>query len=79
MADRIGPDPQRPTLLRAALICLSDGCPPEAGMQLCQLQEDDEDGECCKRCWERYLLWIDGGRRFDPYRRDRLYPGGLIG
>ena len=79
MADRIGPDAQRPTLLRAALICLSDGCPPEAGMQLCQLQEDDEDGESCRRCWEAYLFWVANGRRGDPYRSDRLHEGGMVG
>lgn len=72
-------DEQRPSLLRAALICLSDGCPPEAGMQLCLLQEDDEDGAACRRCWETYLYWVANGRRGDPYRSDRLYEGGMVG
>ena len=79
MADRISADAQRPTLLRAALICLADGCPPEAGMQLCALIEDDEDGETCRRCWEAYLFWVANGRRGDPYRSDRLHEGGMVG
>lgn len=78
-AGRIAPEAKPPTLLGAALICLSDGCPPEAGMQMCGMIEDDEDGDTCRRCWEAYLYWVANGRRGDPYRSDRLHEGGMVG
>lgn len=63
-----------PDLLTAAVICLDDGCPPEQGMQVCRMHEDD-GGESCRECWRRYLLWIANGRSYDPYAQDRLCAG----
>lgn len=60
-----------PDLLRAALICLDDGCPPEDCMQLCRLQEDYSDG-ICSGCWSTYLYWVNDHRRGDPYHDERL-------
>lgn len=65
-----------PDLLTAALICNADGCPPEAAMQVCRMQEDADESSC-SRCWECYLRWVANGRRRDPYRLDR--GAGLIG
>lgn len=47
-------------------------------MQLCGMIEDD-DGESCRACWERYLWYVASGRKIDPYAKDRIYSGGLIG
>ena len=58
-------------MLGAALVCLHDGCPSEPEMQLCRMQEDD-DGQSCCRCWERYLFWVYNGRCTDPYRQEKL-------
>lgn len=52
----------KPGLLSAALILLEDGCPPEAGQQLCRI-EDADDGSCCMRCWRRYLFYVANGRK----------------
>ena len=57
-------------LLGAALVCLNDGCPSEPEMQLCRMQEDD-DGQCCHICWERYLFWVYNGRSVDAYRYEK--------
>lgn len=70
--------PLRPSLLRAAMMCARDECPPERRMQLCSMQEDYVDG-CCLNCWDNYLLWVANGRRGDPYRAERVHPGGMIG
>lgn len=70
---------QQPGLLDCALLLLEDGCPPEADVQLCRLQEDDEDGTMCRRCWTRYLFYVVNGRQDNPYRLDRFYEGGMIG
>lgn len=66
------------TLLDVALVCLADGCPPEREMQLCMMQDAD-DGDACFRCWSAYLHWVADGRRFDPYRPERIHEGGLVG
>lgn len=61
-----------------AMSILHDGCPPEAGMHLCRMHEDD-DGCSCTRCWEKYLLFVVNGRRWDPYLWDKIHEGGMIG
>lgn len=66
-------------LLRAAMICIEDGCPPDAGMQLCAMQEDDDDGTACGRCWQQYLVWLANGRVRDPYTREKIWEGGMVG
>ena len=55
-----------PDLLRAALICAEDGCPPEAAMQACQRAEDYTDGICAD-CWRMYFYWLEGHCRRNPY------------
>lgn len=67
-----------PDLFCAAMMGLRDECPPECEMQLCGMQEDYTDG-CCLACWENYLRWVANGRRFDPYRYERIHDGGLLG
>lgn len=69
----------RDELLDCALMILGDQCPPEPQMQLCRMQEDDEDDTACRCCWQQYLFWVVNGRRGDPYRHDRLYEGGMVG
>lgn len=69
----------RPDTLDCAFLLLEDACPPEADMQLCRLQEDDDDGTACHRCWAQYLIYVANGRRWDPYRLDRLHEGGMVG
>lgn len=59
-----------PDLLRAALMCARDECPPETAMQLCGMAEDYWDG-CCLECWTNYLYWVRNDRRGDPYRSER--------
>lgn len=77
------PDERRlkPDLLGCALLILEDACPPEKGMNLCRHEDGELYGteEACTRCWRHYLLYVANGRRSDPYRRDRIYEGGLIG
>lgn len=68
-----------PDLLTAALMCARDECPPEEHMQLCRMQEDDDDGDGCTRCWVLYLFWAANAGGYDGYRRNRLYEGGMIG
>ena len=68
----------KPCLLSCALLALADGCPPERHMQLCQMMEDD-DGGSCSVCWQNYLYYVANGRRYDPYRADRIHEGGLVG
>lgn len=58
----------KPGLLSCALLLLEDACPPEADVQLCRHQEDDEDGTMCRRCWERYLFYVSNGRDWHPYK-----------
>lgn len=60
------PGEAAPDLLRAALICAEDGCPPEAAMQACQRAEDYTDGICAD-CWRMYFYWLDGHCRRNPY------------
>ena len=55
-----------PDLLRAALICVEDGCPPETAMQACQHAEDFTDGICAD-CLRAYLYWLDSHCRRNPY------------
>ena len=73
------PDIRLPDAIGCAHLILDDGCPPEAGMQLCRMIEDDEGGEACRRCWDLYLLYVASGRRRDPYECDRLHDQGMIG
>ena len=68
----------KPGLLSCALMALADACPPERHMQLCGMMEDD-DGCCCSVCWQNYLYYVANGRRYDPYRSDRIHEGGLVG
>ena len=68
----------KPSLLGCALILLNDGCPPEKECCLCAMQED-EDGNSCNSCWSNYLFYVANGRDRLPYRRDRIYEGGMIG
>lgn len=68
----------RPDMLGCALLALEDACPPEEHMQLCRMLEDD-DGSSCKDCMRNYIRYVANGRRVDPYRRDRLHEGGLVG
>lgn len=58
----------QPSVFDCALMLLEDSCPPEKHMQLCLLQEDDEDGTACTRCWYRYLFYVANGRRYNPYK-----------
>lgn len=60
------PGAAAPDLLRAALICAEDGCPPETAMQACQRAEDYTDGICAD-CWRMYFYWLDGHCRRNPY------------
>lgn len=59
-----------PDLLRAALMCARDECPPETAMQLCGLNEDYWEG-CCLECWTNYLYWVRNDRSGDPYHSER--------
>ena len=68
----------KPSLLGCALMVLADGCPPEQHMQLCSMMED-ADGDSCSVCWQNYLYYVANGRRWDPYRVDRIHEGGMIG
>lgn len=77
-AGRIVSEVKPPDLLRAAMMCARDECPPERRMQRCSMQEDYVDG-CCLDCWETYLYWVANGRAGDPYHCDRLHEGGMIG
>lgn len=65
------PGEAAPDLLKAALMCNADQCPPEAAMQLCRMQETYWEG-CCRECWENYLYWVKNDRQGDPYRVERL-------
>ena len=47
-------------LLRAALILIDDGCPPDPTAYLCRRCE--YDGECCGDCWRAYLFAVANGR-----------------
>lgn len=68
----------KPTLLSCALLLLEDGCPPEKGCRLCEMQED-EDGNSCRLCWSAYLFYVANGRNQLPYWTDRVYEGGMLG
>lgn len=63
------PGAAAPDLLRAALICAEDGCPPETAMQACQRAEDYTDG-ICTDCWRMYFYWLEGHCRRNPYIGD---------
>lgn len=67
---RAGEAARPPDLLRAALMCARDECPPETAMQLCGLNEDYWEG-CCLECWTNYLYWVRNDRSGDPYRTER--------
>lgn len=60
-----------PSLLSVALDLLYDRCPRDSSMYLCKLQEDDEDGGTCERCWEHYLFYVANGCVRDPYESER--------
>ena len=61
-----------------ALTILEDGCPPDRDCHLCAMLEDD-DGESCKACWQKYLFYVVNGRTQHPYARDAIFEGGMIG
>lgn len=61
-----------------ALTILEDGCPPDRDCHLCDMLEDD-DGESCKACWQKYLFYVVNGRERHPYARDAIFEGGMIG
>jgi len=61
---------RRPSLLGAVLILLDDGCPPEPGTQLCQI-EDVDDGTACGRCWRRYVFYVANGRKGAIYQHQK--------
>lgn len=68
----------KPTLLSCALLLLEDGCPPEKGFRLCEMQED-EDGCSCRLCWSTYLYYVANGRKQQPYFWERIHEGGMLG
>ena len=49
------------------MMILDDECPPEAGAQLCTI-EDVDDGTACKRCWQRYVHYVANGRKGTIYQ-----------
>ena len=57
----------KPSLLGCAMMILDDECPPEAGAQLCKI-EDVDDGTACKRCWRHYVHYVANGRKSKPYQ-----------
>ncbi|MBQ2991679.1 MAG: hypothetical protein IJD60_10405 [Clostridia bacterium] len=61
---------RRPGLLQCALLILKDACPPERRMYYCRFGEDDTPD--CETCWQRYLEYVAGGRRDDPYKDHRI-------
>jgi len=48
-------------LLKAGLLLIEDGCPPDAAAYLCRT-EDADDGSACARCWRRYLFALANGQ-----------------
>lgn len=57
----------KPSLLGCAMMILDDECPPEAGAQLCKI-EDVDDGTACKRCWRAYVHYVANGRKSTIYQ-----------
>lgn len=57
----------KPSLLGCAMMILDDECPPEAGAQLCKI-EDVDDGTACKRCWRHYVHYVANGRKRTIYQ-----------
>ena len=47
-------------VLRAALISLEGGCPPDPGAYFCRRAEDPDE-DICSRCWECYLRAVADG------------------
>lgn len=56
-------------LYHLSLRILDDECPPENCMYLCNMHEERECD--CRRCWDKYLMYVINGRRYDPYKYDR--------
>lgn len=61
---------RKPSLLGCAMLILDDECPPEAGAQLCKI-EDVDDGTACKRCWRHYVHYVANGRKGMIYHQKR--------
>ena len=68
-------DEMRPDIFQCALAILSDECPPERHMYLCNMGEDPECD--CKECWTNYLFYVVNGRKDDPYKWDKIKEEGI--
>lgn len=60
------------SLLMVAIDLLNDQCPDEERMQLCQMENMDETDDPCHLCWSNFLFYVANGRKYDPYRCERL-------
>lgn len=49
------------SLLRAALILIDDGCPPDRGAYFCR--QCDAEAELCSECWRQFFFDLANGKK----------------